>query len=157
MIGTVLENAHNNVFIPAAAAAALPARVVVFITLDPKSCFLTFLTLSVQELFDPLHLMYRSLMTTGDESTANHKLLDVLRQVRWCVADRVSPTVTITHSTRVFLVASHARPCLLHPHSLNAQVQTFGLSLTQLDIRQESTRHAEVCVCGGGGDEREGC
>lgn len=81
MIGTVLENAHNKVLIPAAAAGALPARVVVFLTLDPKSCFLT-LTLSVQELFDPLHLMYRSLMTTGDESTANHKLLDVLRQVR---------------------------------------------------------------------------
>lgn len=47
--------------------------------------------------------MYKSLLSTGDESTANHKLLDVLRQV-----------------------------------------QTFGLSLMKLDIRQESTRHAEV-------------
>ena len=57
----------------------------------------------------------------------------------------------------MFLVASHTRPCLLHPHSLNAQVQTFGLSLTQLDIRQESTRHAEVRMCGGGGAEWKGC
>lgn len=68
--------------------------------------------LQTQELFDPLQLMYSSLVMTGDESTANHKLLDVLRQV-----------------------------------------QTFGLSLMKLDIRQESTRHAEVgllvgwCVC----------
>ncbi|WIA14756.1 hypothetical protein OEZ85_003241 [Tetradesmus obliquus] len=59
--------------------------------------------LDVQELFEPLHLMYTSLLSTGDESTANHKLLDTLRQV-----------------------------------------QTFGLSLMKLDIRQESTRHAEV-------------
>ena len=34
-----------------------------------------------QELFEPLHLMYTSLLSTGDESTANHKLLDTLRQV----------------------------------------------------------------------------
>jgi hypothetical protein len=54
--------------------------------------------------------MYTSLVSTGDESTANHRLLDMLRQV-----------------------------------------QTFGLSLMKLDIRQESTRHAEVralrCAC----------
>lgn len=56
-----------------------------------------------QEVFEPLHLMYQSLLATRDESTANHKLLDVLRQV-----------------------------------------QTFGLSLMKLDIRQESTRHSEV-------------
>lgn len=37
---------------------------------------------SFQELFDPLHLMYSSLLSTGDESVANHKLLDLLRQVR---------------------------------------------------------------------------
>lgn len=47
--------------------------------------------------------MYASLVSTGDESTANHRLLDMLRQVT-----------------------------------------TFGLSLMKLDIRQESTRHAEV-------------
>lgn len=47
--------------------------------------------------------MYNSLVSTGDESTANHRLLDMLRQVT-----------------------------------------TFGLSLMTLDIRQESTRHAEV-------------
>jgi hypothetical protein len=34
-----------------------------------------------QELFEPLQLMYNSLMMTGDESTANHRLLDMLRQV----------------------------------------------------------------------------
>lgn len=70
-----------------------------------------------QELFDPLQLMYASLVSTGDESTANHGLLDMLRQVT-----------------------------------------TFGLSLMKLDIRQESTRHAEVCVllfaCAGGGGGR---
>jgi hypothetical protein len=37
--------------------------------------------LLLQELFEPLHLMYISLLSTGDESTANHKLLDTLRQV----------------------------------------------------------------------------
>lgn len=35
----------------------------------------------VEDLFDPLKLMYESLVSTGDESTANHRLLDVLRQV----------------------------------------------------------------------------
>lgn len=80
-------------------------------TRDTSPCYLLahYITLhisptaAVQELFEPLHLMYKSLLSTGDESTANHKLLDVLRQV-----------------------------------------QTFGLSLMKLDIRQESTRHAEV-------------
>jgi phosphoenolpyruvate carboxylase len=38
-------------------------------------------TFILQELFEPLHLMYTSLLSTGDESTANHKLLDTLRQV----------------------------------------------------------------------------
>jgi hypothetical protein len=61
----------------------------------------------MQELFEPLQLMYNSLVSTGDESTANHRLLDMLRQVT-----------------------------------------TFGLSLMKLDIRQESTRHAEVCQHG---------
>eukprot|EP00877_Chromochloris_zofingiensis_P014491 jgi/Chrzof1/9296/UNPLg00263.t1_PEPC1[v5.2] len=57
----------------------------------------------VEDLFDPLKLMYESLVSTGDESTANHRLLDVLRQIR-----------------------------------------CFGLCLMRLDIRQESSRHAEV-------------
>ncbi|GBF96435.1 phosphoenolpyruvate carboxylase [Raphidocelis subcapitata] len=35
-----------------------------------------------KELFEPLKLMYDSLVATGDESTANAKLLDVLRQVQ---------------------------------------------------------------------------
>jgi phosphoenolpyruvate carboxylase len=43
--------------------------------------FLLLFVVCVQELFEPLHLMYTSLLSTGDESTANHKLLDTLRQV----------------------------------------------------------------------------
>jgi phosphoenolpyruvate carboxylase len=40
----------------------------------------------LQELFAPLHLMYESLLSTSDESTANHRLLDLLRQVcKWWV------------------------------------------------------------------------
>lgn len=43
-------------------------------------CYIVMLP-CLQELFEPLHLMYTSLLSTGDESTANHKLLDTLRQV----------------------------------------------------------------------------
>ncbi|KAI8473664.1 MAG: PEPCase 1 [Monoraphidium minutum] len=44
--------------------------------LEENDCFV-----DKVELFEPLKKMYDSLMTTGDESTANAKLLDVLRQV----------------------------------------------------------------------------
>eukprot|EP00798_Chlamydomonas_sp_ICE-L_P012455 gene12458-15660_t len=57
----------------------------------------------VEELYKPLKVMYDSLLSTGDESVANARLLDLLRQVR-----------------------------------------TFEFGLTKLDVRQESTRHAEV-------------
>eukprot|EP00798_Chlamydomonas_sp_ICE-L_P009929 gene9929-7799_t len=57
----------------------------------------------VDELSKPLRLMYASLLSTGDESVANARLLDLIRQV-----------------------------------------QTFGLAMMKLDIRQESTRHSEV-------------
>jgi len=56
-----------------------------------------------EEISRPLKIMYESLHATGDESVANARLLDLIRQI-----------------------------C------------TFGLSMMQLDIRQESTRHAEV-------------
>lgn len=56
-----------------------------------------------EELIDALKLCYESLQFTGDESIANSKLLDVIRQAR-----------------------------------------TFGLHLCRLDIRQESTKHAEA-------------
>jgi phosphoenolpyruvate carboxylase len=56
-----------------------------------------------EELIDTLKACYESLLATGDESMANSKLLDVIRQAR-----------------------------------------TFGLHLCRLDIRQESTRHADA-------------
>ena len=37
--------------------------------------------LDVNDLFEPLKVMYDSLVATGDESTANNMLLDMLRQV----------------------------------------------------------------------------
>ena len=37
--------------------------------------------MDVEELFEPLNMMYDSLMATGDESVANARLLDLLRQV----------------------------------------------------------------------------
>lgn len=58
---------------------------------------------NVEEMYEPLVLMYESLLSTGDESVANARLLDLIRQCR-----------------------------------------TFGLSMMQLDVRQESTRHSEV-------------
>lgn len=58
---------------------------------------------SNEELLHPLKLMYESLLSTGDDSVANGRLLDVIRQVN-----------------------------------------TFGLPMVKLDIRQESTRHSEV-------------
>ncbi len=39
----------------------------------------------VEEIYKPLKLMYDSLMNTGDESVANARLLDLIRQVRTCV------------------------------------------------------------------------
>ncbi|KAL4538926.1 hypothetical protein Ndes2526B_g02798 [Nannochloris sp. 'desiccata'] len=57
----------------------------------------------IEELIDTLKACYDSLLATGDESMANSKLLDVIRQAR-----------------------------------------TFGLHLCRLDIRQESTRHADA-------------
>lgn len=59
--------------------------------------------LDVEELYYPLKLMYDSLLVSKDDSVANSRLLDTIRQVR-----------------------------------------TFGLCMTRLDVRQESTRHAEV-------------
>lgn len=59
--------------------------------------------LTSEELIEVLKLCYESLLSTGDESMANSKLLDVIRQAR-----------------------------------------TFGLQLCKLDIRQESTKHAEA-------------
>jgi phosphoenolpyruvate carboxylase len=38
--------------------------------------------LDVNDLFEPLKVMYDSLVSTGDESTANNMLLDMLRQVQ---------------------------------------------------------------------------
>lgn len=38
--------------------------------------------MTVEEIFDPLRKMYDSLMATGDESVANSRLLDLIRQVR---------------------------------------------------------------------------
>lgn len=58
---------------------------------------------NVEDFFRPLQLMHASLLATGDDSVANSRLLDLMRQVR-----------------------------------------CFGLALMALDVRQESTRHAEV-------------
>ncbi|KAG1677399.1 hypothetical protein FOA52_010779 [Chlamydomonas sp. UWO 241] len=38
--------------------------------------------MDLEELYEPLRIMYDSLMETGDESAGNHRLLDLLRQVR---------------------------------------------------------------------------
>lgn len=45
--------------------------------LEEGGCYL-----DVEDLAKPLHMMYDSLMGTGDESVANARLLDLLRQVR---------------------------------------------------------------------------
>ncbi|CAK0740175.1 hypothetical protein CVIRNUC_001230 [Coccomyxa viridis] len=58
---------------------------------------------SKEELLEPLLVMYKSLIDTKDDSIANGKLLDVIRQV-----------------------------------------QCFGLAMVKLDVRQESSRHADV-------------
>jgi hypothetical protein len=123
--------------------------------------------------------MYTSLLSTGDESTANHKLLDTLRQVRAAAQHMHRTRQTgqqcmpcaqpVGFCRRLSGLAAATAPCIMcctwgaafGPHRLMqhmtnfclccyaycavaVQVQTFGLSLMKLDIRQESTRHAEV-------------
>ena len=59
--------------------------------------------LAVEELAEPLHLCFRSLLDTGNALIAAGRLTDILRRVA-----------------------------------------TFGLTLARLDVRQESSRHAEA-------------
>ena len=73
---------------------------VILIAKDGKSIDLEDIYINKQQLLDDLLLIHRSLCETGNEITANGKVVDVIRKV--CA---------------------------------------FGLTLVQLDIRQESTRH----------------
>lgn len=73
---------------------------IILFTKDGKGIDMDDIYVSKQRLLDDLLLVYRSLCETGNEKTANGRVVDVIRKV--CA---------------------------------------FGLTLVQLDIRQESTRH----------------
>lgn len=66
-------------------------------------CFTDDIIHSNEQLWEPLHQCYESLLACGMRSIANDKLLDTLRRIK-----------------------------------------CFGVTLTKLDIRQESTRHTEA-------------